>query len=261
MQSNPPIRAKRGEFAVNIFVTGGSRGIGRAIVLKMASEGWNVAFTFVSNASEAEETIRLAGELNPNAVVESYQLDVRKADAVEAVVEQVIDSFDTVHAIVNNAAMLRNNAAALMSDEEWDEVIAANLSGPFYVIRAFLMHFISERSGRIVNISSLAQDGASGQINYAASKAGMIGLTRSIAREYGAKGITCNIVTVGLVETDMVRDNLSENLSKVWLQYCPMKRLGTTEEISSLVHYLTKEEAGFINGEVIRVSGGLTYVP
>ena len=246
---------------MNIFITGGSRGIGRAIVLKMAKEGWNVAFTFRSNQQEADATVHLASELNPEAAVTAHRLDVKDPVAVEEVVSGVIDDFGEVHAIVNNAAMLRNNAAALMSDEEWEEVIATNLSGPFYVIRAFLMHFISQRSGRIINISSLAQDGASGQINYAASKAGLIGITKSIAREYGPKGITCNIVTVGLVETDMVRDNLREELSKVWLQYCPMKRLGTPEEISSLVHYLTTPEAGFLNGEVIRVSGGLTYVP
>jgi 3-oxoacyl-[acyl-carrier protein] reductase len=246
---------------VNIFVTGGSRGIGRSIVLKMVQEGWNVAFTYVSRKADAEETMKLAGELNPECEVSAYKLDVSSSSEVENVVETVVDSFGSVHALVNNAALLHNNAAALMSDDEWDSVIAANLSGPFYVIRAFLMHFLAERYGRIINISSLAQDGASGQINYAASKAGLIGLTKSLAREYGAKNITCNIVTVGLVETDMVRDNLSENLSKIWLEYCPMKRLGTSEEISSLVHYLTTEPAGFINGEVIRISGGLTYVP
>ncbi|MBN1685728.1 MAG: SDR family oxidoreductase [Spirochaetales bacterium] len=246
---------------MNVFVTGGSRGIGRAIVLKMAQEGRNVAFTYRNNKDEADATIRLVSQSNADVTVAAHRLDVKSSEQVENVVSTVLDDFGKIDAVVNNAAILRNNAAALMSDEEWDEVIAANLSGPFYVIRAFLMHFIAERFGRIINISSLAQDGASGQINYAASKAGLIGLTKSIAREYGPKGISCNIVTVGLVETDMVRDNLAEQLSEVWLQYCPMKRLGTPEEISSLVHYLTTPEAGFINGEVIRVSGGLTYVP
>ena len=246
---------------MNAFVTGGSRGIGRSIVLKMVKEGWNAAFSYRSNEKEAETTIRLAAEINPEAIVSCYRLDVRNSGEVDEVTSSVIDTFDTVHAVVNNAGMVRDNAAALMSDEEWDDVIAANLSGPIYVIRAFLMHFIAERAGRIVNISSLAQHGSSGQINYAASKAGLVGLTKSIAREYGPKGITCNIVTVGLVETDMVRDNMAAELSKIWLQYCPMKRVGTPEEISSLVHYLTSAEAGFINGEVIHVSGGLTYIP
>ena len=246
---------------MNIFVTGGSRGIGRSIVLKMVKEGWNAAFTYRSNEKEAETTIHLAADINRDAVVTSHRLDIRDPNEVDEVASSVIDSFGTVHAVVNNAGMVRDNAAVLMSNEEWDDVIAANLSGPFYVIRAFLMHFIAERAGRIVSISSLAQEGSSGQINYAASKAGLIGLTKTLAREYGPKGITCNIVTVGLVETDMVRDNMAEELSKIWLKYCPMKRVGTTDEISSLVHYLTLPEAGFINGEIIRVSGGLTYLP
>ena len=246
---------------MNIFITGGSRGIGRSIVLKMVKEGWNAAFTYRSNEKEAEATIRLAAEINSDAIVSSHRLDVVSSGEVDEVVSSVIESFGTVHAVVNNAGIVRDNAAVLMSDDEWDDVIAANLSGPFYVIRAFLMHFVSERAGRIINISSLAQDGSSGQINYAASKAGLVGLTKSISREYGPKGITCNVVTVGLVETDMVRENMAEELPKIWLKYCPMKRVGTPEEISSLVHYLTLPEAGFINGEVIRVSGGLTYIP
>jgi len=246
---------------MNIFVTGGSRGIGRSIVLKMVKEGWNAAFSYRSNEKEAEKTISLAADINSDATVTSHKLDVREPDEVDDVISSIIDGFGTVHAVVNNAGMVRDNAAALMSNEEWDEVIAANLSGPFYVIRAFLMHFVGVRGGRIINISSLAQEGSSGQINYAASKAGLIGLTKTLAREYGPKGISCNIVTVGLVETDMVRNHMAGELSKIWLKYCPMKRVGTADEISSLVHYLTLPEAGFINGEVIRVSGGLTYIP
>lgn len=246
---------------MNVFVTGGSRGIGRAIVLKMVKEGWDAAFTYRSREEEAETTVGLAAEINPEATVTPYKLDIVDPAEVDEVVSSAIDDFGTINAVVNNAGVLRDNAAVLMGNEEWDEVIATNLSGPFYVIRAFLMHFISEKAGRIINISSLAQEGSSGQINYAASKAGLIGMTKTLAREYGPKGITCNIVTVGLVDTDMVRDNIASELEKIWLTYCPMKRLGTAEEISSLVHYLTLPEAGFINGEVIRVSGGLTYIP
>ncbi len=246
---------------MNAFVTGGSRGIGRAIVLKMVKEGYGCAFTYVGNETAAEETIKQAGEINQEAAVKSYRLDVRSSSEVEAVVEKAIDDFENIEITVNNAGIVHNNAAALMSDEDWDSVIAANLSGPFYVIRSFLMHFLSNKKGRIINISSLAQDGASGQANYAASKAGLIGLTRTLAREYGAKGITANIVTVGYVQTDMTNDHLAEKLRQIWLEYCPIKRVGTAEEIAGLVHYLTTDEAGFINGEVIRVAGGLTYIP
>jgi len=246
---------------MNAFVTGGSRGIGRSIVLKLVGEGCGCAFTYVGNKEAAYETLRLAEQINPEAMVKEYRLDVSKSEEVEAVVEKAIEDFETMDVVVNNAGIVRNNVAALMSDEEWDSVIATNLSGPFYVIRGFLMHFIANRKGRIINISSVAQDGSSGQVNYAASKAGLIGLTNTIAREYGVKGITANIVVVGYVETDMTQNNLSQQLHEVWMKYCPMKRIGTAEEISSLVHYLTTEQAGFINGAVIHVSGGLTYAP
>ncbi len=246
---------------MNIFITGGSRGIGRSIVRTCAAAGYGCAFTYAGNRKGAEETEELVRQDGSTGRVISWQMDVRDSAQVENTVERAIDELENIGAVVNNAGIVRNNAAALMEDDEWNEVIETNLSGPFYVIRSFLMHFISNRFGRIINISSLAQDGASGQINYAASKAGLIGMTRTLSREYGPKGITCNIVTVGLVETDMVRHSMSEDLKSTWLSYCPMKRLGTAEEIASAVHYLTTPEAGFINGEVLRVSGGLTYVP
>ena len=246
---------------MNAFVTGGSRGIGRAIVLRMAEGGAGCAFTYAGNEQAAEETVRLAREIAPESDVRPYRMDVKNPDEVETTAETAIDDFGTIDAVVNNAGIVRNNAAALMSDEEWREVIDTNLNGPFYVIRSFLMHFLANHGGRCINISSLAQDGASGQINYAASKAGLIGMTRTLAREYGAKGITTNIVTVGLVETDMVKDSMADQLRETWLSYCPMKRLGTAEEIASAVWYLIQPEAGFINGEILRVSGGLTYVP
>jgi 3-oxoacyl-[acyl-carrier protein] reductase len=246
---------------MNAFVTGGSRGIGRAIVLKLAREGYGCAFTYVGNQAAAEETEKQARELAPESKIRAYKLDVKEPTQVEAVVEQAISDFDTVEVAVNNAGIVRNNAAVFMSDDEWDLVIRTNLCGPFYVIRSLLMHFVANRCGRIINISSIAQDGSSGQANYAASKAGLIGLTNTIAREYGSKGITCNIVAVGYVETDMTEDHLAQQLHDIWMKYCPMKRIGTAEEIAGMVHYLTTDAAGFINGESIHVSGGLTYAP
>ena len=246
---------------MNAFVTGGSRGIGRAIVLKLTEAGFGCAFTYARNQEEAERTLRLAEEASPKSTVKSYKLDVTRSSEVESVVEEAINDFDRIDILVNNAGIVRNNVAVMMDDDTWNEVIATNLSGPFYTIRSFLMHFLSNKFGRIINISSLAQDGSSGQVNYAASKAGLTGLTNTIAREYGSKGITSNIVTVGYVATDMTEDNLAEKLHEIWLQYCPMKRKGTAEEIAGLVHFLTTEQAGFINGENIRVSGGLTYAP
>lgn len=246
---------------MNAFVTGGSRGIGRAIVLKFIKEGYGCAFTFVGNEDAASETIAQAKKLNNSANITSYKMDVKDPTRIEEVVDRAIEDFETIEVLVNNAGIVRNNAAAFMSDEEWNEVIATNLSGPFFVIRSFLMHFISNRMGRIISISSLAQTGASGQVNYGAAKAGLTGLSNTLAHEYGPKNITSNIVTVGFVETDMTFGHMAEELRSIWMKYCPMKRLTKAEEIAGIVHYLTTEDAGFINGENIRVSGGLTYVP
>jgi 3-oxoacyl-[acyl-carrier protein] reductase len=247
--------------AAAAFVTGGSRGIGRAIVLRLVKEGIPTAYTYVGNEAAMNETQAMARELGSDVAVCAYRMDVKDSAQVEQVAEQVIEEFHTVGVVVNNAGILRNNMAAMMSDEDWQEVIAADLSGPFFVIRSFLPHMIGKRWGRIINISSLAQEGSSGQANYAAAKAGLIGLTKTLAREYGPRGITSNIVTVGYVQTDMTENHMASKLQQIWMEYCPLKRVGTAEEIASLVHYLATEEAGFINGEVIRVAGGLSYAP
>lgn len=246
---------------MNVFVTGASRGIGRAIVLKMVKQGAGCAFTYMSNKEAALETVKMAKDINSKVMVKSYQMDTKIPDQVEKTVEHAINDFENIDAVINNAAIVRNNAAVLMTNEQWDEVIAANLSGPFYVSRSFLMHFISNRNGKIINISSLAEEGCSGQANYAASKSGLIGLTKTLAKEYGAKGITANVVTVGYVQTDMTKDHMAEELHQFWLKHCPLKKAGKAEDIANLVYFLCTEDANFINGEVIRVSGGLTYAP
>lgn len=246
---------------LNCFVTGGSRGIGRAIVLKLASSGYGCVFTYQGNAEAAEETMELARKAAPLGHVSCRRVDVRDPAEVEKAAEAAIAELGDVHVLVNNAAIVRNNAMALMSDEEWQDVIATDLSGPFYVTRSFLMHFLSNRFGRIVNISSLAAGGSSGQAGYAAAKAGLEALTKTVAKEYGPKNITANVVVVGYVPTAMTDNHLSDQLRENWMRYCPAKRAGTAEEVASAVHYLTTEQAGFINGEVIRVAGGLTYAP
>ena len=246
---------------MNAFVTGGSRGIGRSIVLKFIAEGYGCAFSYAANADAADKTVELAKKIDPDAGIKAYRLDQGHSDQVETVVDRAMDDFDEIGVLVNNAAINRNNAVAFMSDQEWDEVIQTNLSGPFYMMRQFLMPMIGARFGRIINISSLAQDGSSGQGSYAASKGGLVALSKTVAREYGAKGIACNVVTVGYVETDMTHQHMTDTLSRIWMEYCPMKRVGEADEIADAVHYLTTEKAGFINGEVIRVAGGLSYVP
>jgi len=243
------------------FVTGGSRGIGRAIVLRLVNEGIPTAFTYVGNEAAMQETLALAAGQGGSAALKAYRMNVTDSAEVERVADQVMEDFPDVGIVVNNAGIVKNNTAAMMSDEQWQDVIAADLSGPFFVIRSFLAHLMGKRWGRIINISSLAQEGSSGQVNYAAAKAGLIGLTKTLAREYGPRGITSNVVTVGYVDTDMTGQHMATKLQEIWMEYCPMKRVGTAEEIASLVHYLARAEAGFINGEVIRVAGGLSYAP
>ena len=244
-----------------VLVTGGSRGIGRAIVLSAVRRGFNVAFTYNANQRAAEQSTEEALAIDSEAIVKYYQLDVGAHATIDTVIEEIIDAHGQIHALVNNAAILRNNAAALMSDEEWNEVIATDLSGPFFMIRGLLMHFLGNKHGRVVNILSLAADGSSGQINYAASKAGLIGVTKTIGREYGQKNVTANAVVAGLVDTDMVREHLSADLDGVWENYCPLHRLPTAEEIANVVVFLLTPEAQYINCEIIRVTGGMSYVP
>ncbi len=242
---------------MNVFVTGGSRGIGRAIVEKFAKNGWGVAFSYVSNEQAAGEVVEQAKKLNPDGNIKSYKLDVKDSAQVETVCETIIDDFEDIHGLVNNAGVLKNNAAALMADEEWDEVIETNLSGPFYVIRNFLMHFISNKNGRIVNVSSVAQEGSSGQVNYAASKAGLVAITKTIAKEYGPKNIRSNAVALGYVPTDMTKDFMVQELKDFWMKHCPLKRACSAEEVANVVYFLCSDESSFINGEIIKVTGGL----
>jgi len=246
---------------MNAFITGGSRGIGRALVLKFVREGCGCAFTYAVREDAAAETIRLAREIRPDVKIESYRLDLRDLATIEAVVEQAIQDFENIHVLVNNAGMVHDGPVAFMSDDDWNEVLSANLTGPFYLIRSFVMHFLSNKMGRIVNIGSLSAGGSTGQANYAAAKAGLIGLSNTVAREYARKGITSNVVTVGYVPTELTDQHFAKELEKVWMSYCPMRRAGTPEEIAGMVYYLTTPEAAFINGENVRVSGGLTYAP
>ena len=245
-----------------VLVTGGSRGIGRAIATRFASEGAWVALTYRSNKEAAEEAVSLAQAAadSDDVRVEAFQLDVCDSDGVDATVDDIIAAFDGLDVVVNNAGIMENQAAAMMSDEAWSKVIETNLTGPFYVCRAVLTHFMLQRSGRIINMASIAEDGASGQANYAASKAGLIGLTRSLAREYGPRGLTANCVVPGLVQTEMIEE-ADERLVEHWEEFCPAQRLATVEEVADAVWYLSRPAASFVNGAVLRVSGGLDVAP
>ncbi len=243
------------------FVTGGSRGIGAAIVLSAIEDGHDAAFSYLSGEAKAQEVVQRAKELRPDCNCRAYRMDVRDPDEVESVGNQILDDFDTVDVVVNNAGINRDNLAVSMTDEEWHDVMATNLHGPFYVARQFLTTMLANRFGRIINISSVSATGCTGQINYAASKAGLVGLTRTLAKEYGAKGITANNVVLGWFETEMTEEAMPESTRKFWMELCPKRRAGHLSELTSVVRFLASKEAEFVNGADITVSGGLDHAP
>jgi len=243
------------------FVTGGSRGIGAAIVLRAIGDGHDVAFTYLGREDRAREVEEKAQELRPGCKCRGFRMDVRDSAEVDRVGDQILDEFEDVHVVVNNAAINRDNIAVSMTDEEWHDVMATNLHGPFYVCRFFLANMLMNRFGRIINISSVAAAGATGQVNYATSKAGLTGLTKSLAKEYGRKGITANMVIPGFIETEMTRETMSEASKTFWHQYCPIRRVGQVGEVSKVVAFLASEEATFVNGAEITVTGGLDHAP
>jgi NAD(P)-dependent dehydrogenase (short-subunit alcohol dehydrogenase family) len=241
------------------LVTGGSRGIGRGIVLDAAKAGHDVAFTFVTKPELAEEVVAEARKVAPNSKVLAYRLDVRDSAAVDEVTDRIGNEFDTIDVLVNNAGINRPGLAMSMSDEDWKEVIDTNLTGAFYMVRAVLPHFLGNGGGSFIHVSSIATYGISGQIGYCAAKAGLLGLSRGLAKEYGSKGVRSNVLMLGLFDTDMVREGLSQANRDFWLKYCPVQRFGEVREISQLCIYLASDAANFINGQELTLTGGLEH--
>lgn len=246
---------------MNFFVTGGARGIGEAIVIEALRRGHDVAFTYRSSADAAQRVLALARDVAPGRICRAYPLDVRDPVEVEAVADRAIDELGRVDVVVNNAGVNVNGLAASLDDEEWREVIETNLSGAFYVSRAFLAPMMKSGYGRLIHVSSLGRGGVTGQVAYAASKAGLLGLSSTLAKEYGRRGITSNVVAPGFFETDMTREGMSDSNREFWLKYCPVGRLGELPEIAGLVLFLASREAGYVNGETISVTGGLDWAP
>ena len=245
------------------FITGGSRGIGADLVLRAAALGHDVAFTYVGNEAKASQVAERVQSEHPDRTIRYYQLDVKNSGQVDDVVDRVVDDFDTIEVVVNNAGINRDNLAVSMSDDEWMDVIQTNLCGSFYVCRKTLPTLIGQRFGRIINVSSVVHGGGSGQANYAASKAGLHGLTCTLAKEYGRRGVTANVVVPGFFETDMTKESLPEEIRGFWKQYCPLPkgRIGELWELSAAINFLASKDASFINGQVIHVTGGLDWGP
>ena len=237
------------------LVTGGSRGLGRAVCLKLAVQGWPVVINYQSNAAAAEETKRLIEEQGGQA--ELLRFDVSKKEEVEAALDQWEASHeaDYIAVLVNNAGIRRDNVMFMMGDEEWHSVLDTSLNGFFYITRRLLKHMMPRRrGGRIVNMASLSGlKGMAGQTNYSAAKAALIGATKALAQEVAARGVTVNAVAPGFIDTDMTKDLPREELK----QLIPVGRFGRPEEVAAAVAFLVSEDAAYITGEVISVNGGL----
>ena len=235
------------------LVTGASRGIGAAVARKLASQGAAVAVIYSGNTEAANAVVEeITATYGVNA--KAYQCDVASLEQCSQVVKQVSSELGAVDILVNNAGVTRDNLLALMSEDEFDKVIDTNLKGAFNMTKACVRGFIKKKQGRIINISSVSGlSGIAGQSNYSASKAGVIGLTKAVAKELASKNVTCNAIAPGFIETDMTKGLDAESFVKA----IPLSRLGKPEDIASLAAFLASDSASYITGEVIRVDGGL----
>ena len=236
-------------------VTGGSRGLGRAICLELARGGANVVFCYAGNEAAANETVAACESLGARAV--AIRCDVSKEDEVKALMDTALKTFGRIDILVNNAGITRDNLLMLMKPEDFDAVISANLKGTFLCMKAAARQMVKQRYGRIVNLSSVVGlRGNAGQVNYAASKAGVIGMTKSLAKELAGRNITVNAVAPGFIQTDMTA-GMNEAALQKGLAAVPMGRIGKPEDVANAVSFLASDAASYITGCVLKVDGGM----
>lgn len=237
------------------LITGGSRGIGRAIALKLSEEGYNIAISYINNKDRAEEVI---GKIEKNGVKGlAIKADVSKEDEVDNMMNMIKEQLGTVDVLINNAGITKDNLLIRMKTENWDQVMDTNLRGVFLCTKAVAREMMKKRYGKIVNVASVVGiSGNIGQGNYSASKAGVIGFTKSIAKELGSRGINVNAVAPGFIETDMTH-MLEDGIKDEMIRSIPLNRAGKPEDVANLVVFLCSEKADYITGQVIHVDGGM----
>lgn len=237
------------------IVTGGSRGIGREICLALAREGANVVTCYANGADAANETVKLCEELGVKA--KAVKADVASSDDVNNMIDMVKTEFGSIDILVNNAGITKDNLMLKMTEDDFSQVIDTNLKGAFLFTKGVSKIMLKQRAGKIINISSVVGvRGNAGQVNYSASKAGLIGMTKSVAKELASRGITCNAVAPGFIETDMTA-KLPEAVVDEMLKTVPMKSIGNVSDVANLVKFLASDEARYITGQVICVDGGM----
>ncbi|MBB3867925.1 3-oxoacyl-[acyl-carrier-protein] reductase [Parageobacillus toebii NBRC 107807] len=237
------------------LVTGASRGIGRAIALELARQGAKVAVNYAGNEAKANEVVEEIKNMGGEAF--AIQADVSNAEAVDQMVKAVLERFERIDILVNNAGITRDNLLMRMKEEEWDDVMNINLKGVFNCTKAVTRPMMKQRYGRIVNIASIVGvSGNPGQANYVAAKAGVIGLTKTAARELASRNITVNAVAPGFITTDMT-DRLSEELKEEMLKQIPLARFGEPEDVAKVVSFLVSDAASYMTGQTLHVDGGM----
>ena len=237
------------------IVTGGSRGIGRAVCLELAKGGANVVLCYAGNEAAAQDTVKACEAAGAQAI--AVRCDVSKADEVQNLVNTAMDTFGAVHILVNNAGVTRDGLLLRMSEADYDAVVDTNLKGTFLCMKAVAKPMTRQRYGRIVSLSSVVGlRGNAGQMNYAASKAGVIGLTKSMAKELASRGVTANAVAPGFIETDMTAA-MTDSAKSATLAAIPAARLGQAEEVAKAIAFLASDDAAYITGQVLSVDGGM----
>ena len=239
----------------NVLITGGSRGIGKGIVNSLINQGANVAFTYSSSSSLADEIVN-----NLNSSVnkcKAYQSDASVLADCEKLVDDVLNDFGSIDVLINNAGITKDNLLMRMSEDDFQKVIKVNLNSVFNMTKACLRHFLKNKFGSIINISSVVGvKGNAGQSNYAASKSGIIGFSKSIALELGSRNIRCNVIAPGFIVTEMT-DKLSETVTEDWIKNIPLRRSGNPSDVANVCVFLASDLSSYITGQVINVDGGL----